>query len=214
MHASRWTAAAVAVLIVAAAAPASAAAGEATAAVRATVDRVLATLRDPQLAGPTHTVERRARIRAIVLERFRFDEMAKRSLGAYWPERTPAERTEFVHVFTDLLARSYVSRIDGYSGQPIVYLDESVDGDRAEVRSEVVDHLTGKTSIEYRLLRGPSDWRVYDVVIDGVSLVNNYRTQFAQIIGRSSYSDLLRRMRSKLASERNEERAGRRHTTR
>lgn len=182
---------------------------QATSEVKATVDKVLGILKDPAFQGPAHAKERRARIKEVVLQRFGFAEMAKRSLGTEWAARSPAERKEFVDLFTDLLARSYISRIEGYRGQKIAYRNESVDGDRAEVRSEIIeDH--DRTTIVYRLVHEPSGWQVYDLVIDGVSLVNNYRTQFGQIIGSAGYEGLVKRMQDKRASLEEEDQQERR----
>ena len=171
-------------------------AAEALDEVKTTVDQVLGILADPALKGPSRTTERRAKMRTVILERFGFDEMAKRALGVEWAARTPAERKEFVSLFTDLLERSYISRIEDYGGEKIVYQGQTVDGDHAEVHSDIIKGGE-RTQIVYRLLRHPGGWQVYDLVIDGVSLVNNYRVQFGQIIGQSGYAGLLKKLRAK-----------------
>jgi phospholipid transport system substrate-binding protein len=168
--------------------------------VQATVDQVLEVLSDPGLAGAQHTAARRAKIRTIVLGRFGFEEMAKRSLGATWYQRRPAEQKQFVDLFTDLLERSYISRIESYKGEKIVYPGESIQGDRAEVNSVILSH-GDRSTIDYRLVRVDDGWEVYDLVIDGISLVNNYRMQFAHIIGQSGYDGLLTKMRAKQEAE-------------
>jgi phospholipid transport system substrate-binding protein len=182
-------------------------AGAATDQVKATVDQVVRILEDPGLRGPAHMVERRTRIREVVLQRFGFEEMAKRSLGPTWLQLSTGERKDFVHLFTELLERSYISRVERYKGQPITYGAESQEGELAEVRSTIPEPLGEPTRIVYRLIHSDGSWQVYDLVIDGVSLVNNYRVQFAQIIRASSYKDLVGKMRSKLASEEETERA-------
>lgn len=175
--------------------------GEATLQVKSTVDEVLRILKDPALRGEARKAERRDRIRDVVLHRFGFEEMAKRSLGSTWRELSPVERKDFVTLYTELLERSYIARVERYSGQPIVYTGETVDGRIAEVRSTIPESLGDRTTIVYRLSRSDGQWQVYDLVIDGVSLVNNYRVQFGQTIRSSSYRGLVEKMRRKLASE-------------
>jgi len=182
-------------------APAESVAGPATDQVKGTVDQVLKILTDPTLKGETKVQERRAKIRQVVLQRFGFTEMSKRSLGRYWNERTPEERTEFVRLFTDLLERAYIDRIDGYSGEQVVYMGESVDGDYSEVRSKIVTKKNQEIPIMYRLQKNDSSWEVYDVIVEGVSLVNNYRTQFSKITRTSSYPELVKKMQVKLEGE-------------
>ena len=182
-------------------APAESLAGPATDQVKGTVDQVIKILTDPTLKGETKVQERRAKIRQVVLQRFGFTEMSKRSLGRYWSERTPEERTEFVRLFTDLLERAYIERVDGYSGEQVVYLGESVDGDYSEVRSKIVTKRNQEIPITYRLQKASANWEVYDVIVEGVSLVNNYRTQFSKIIRTSSYQELVKKMQVKLEGE-------------
>jgi phospholipid transport system substrate-binding protein len=182
-------------------APAESVAGPATDQVKGTVDQVLKILTDPTLKGETKVQERRAKIRQVVLQRFGFTEMSKRSLGRYWSERTPEERTEFVRLFTDLLERAYIDRVDGYTGEQVVYLGESVDGDYSEVRSKIVTKRNQEIPILYRLQKNNANWEVYDVIVEGVSLVNNYRTQFSKIIRTSSYQGLVKKMQVKLEGE-------------
>lgn len=175
--------------------------GAATDQVKATVDQVLKILTDPALKGEGKTKERRAKLRQVVLQRFGFTEMSKRSLGRHWTERTPQERKEFVSLFTDLLERAYVDRVEGYTGEQVVYQGESVDGDYSEVRTKIVTKKNQEIPIIYRLSKNDSNWEVYDIVVEGVSLVNNYRTQFSKVIRTSSYEDLVKKMQVKLEGE-------------
>jgi phospholipid transport system substrate-binding protein len=151
--------------------------------------------------GAVASVRRRAQIRAVADELFDFEEVARRALSVHWAVRTPAERTEFVSLFTDLLERAYLGRIEGYAGEKIVYPAEKIDGDFAVVRSRIipkrrtVDARVRETGLEYRLLRKDGRWKVYDVIIDGVSFVSTYRSQFDRIIKASSYSTLVDRLR-------------------
>ncbi len=182
-------------------APGMSFAGLATDQIKGTVDQVLKILTDPALKGEKKTQERRAKLRQVVLQRFGFDEMAKRALGRHWTERSPQERKEFVKLFTDLLERAYVDRIEGYTGEKIIYQEESVDGNFSEVRSKVVTKKNQEVPIIYRLEKNDSNWEVYDIIIEGVSLVNNYRTQFSKIIQTSSYEGLVKKMQAKLEGE-------------
>ena len=147
--------------------PTESLAGPATDQVKGTVDQVLKILTDPSLKGEKKLQERRAKIRQVVLQRFGFTEMSKRALGRYWNERSPQERTEFVGLFTDLLERAYIDRIDGYSGEQVVYTGESVDGGYSEVRSKIVTKKTRKSPsciVFRRMTRAgrsmTSSWRV------------------------------------------------------
>ena len=176
-------------------------AGPATDQVKGTVDQVLKVLADPTLKSEQKTKERRAKLRKTVLERFDFSEMSKRSMGRYWQERTPEERNNFVRLFTDLLERAYVDRVEGYTGEQILYLEETADGNYSEVRTKIVTKRNQEIPIQYRLQNSNSKWEVYDIVVEGVSLVNNYRTQFSKIIRTSSYQDLVKKMQAKVEGE-------------
>lgn len=169
--------------------------------VKQTVDKVLDILKNKELKKPGKTKERRAVIRKTISARFDFEEMAKRSLAIYWQKRTAAERKEFVSLFTDLLERSYINKIESYSDEKIIYEDQSIDGDYATVKTKIVTKRNVEIPIVYRLLKKGPQWFVYDVVIEEVSLVNNYRTQFNKIIRTKSYEDLVRRMKDKQAEE-------------
>lgn len=170
--------------------------GTATEAVRSTINEVIRSLEDVDLKKPGRAEERRRLLEKIIGDRFSYDEMARRSLGAQWNKLSDGEKREFVDLFKRLLSSSYADKIEGYSGEQVQYLNERVEGEYAEVRTKVA---SGKTEIplDYRLLNKSGDWRVYDVVVDGVSLVNNYRSQFTKIIRESSYTDLVAKLREK-----------------
>ena len=175
-----------------------ASAGAPTDQLRTQIDRVLKTVDDPELKKESRTKERRLAVRRIAEDIFDFNETAKRSLGRHWQQRTPAERKEFVDLFASLLERSYLSRIELYSGERIGYLGDTVDGDQATVRTKIVTKQGTEIPIEYKMQRGGGDrWLVYDVIIEGVSLVANYRTQFNKIIQTSSYQELVKKMKMK-----------------
>jgi phospholipid transport system substrate-binding protein len=174
-------------------------AGEPQDKVKRTVDDVLAILANKSLQSQ----ERRARIRQTVLQRFSFEEMAQRSMGQHWRTLTPQQRQEFVTLFTDLLEGSYVSRIESASGeqQKVRYTKEDIRNDSAAVHTEIQNARDLPITVEYRLLPKNSDWQVYDIVIEGVSLVNNYRTQFNSIMLKDSYAGLVKQMRLKREQE-------------
>jgi phospholipid transport system substrate-binding protein len=174
-----------------------AAAGAPTEQLRTHVDRVLKLLDDSSLKAPDKAKERRAAVRKVADDIFDFAETAKRSLGRHWAARTPEERDEFVKLFGDLLERSYISKIELYGGEKILYTGERMDGDTASVLTKIITKNGTEVPVEYRLLRQGERWLVYDVGIEGVSLVSNYRTQFNKIIQTSSYAELVRKMKAK-----------------
>lgn len=172
------------------------AAPTATESVKGTISEVLRILEDGELKRPERSGDRRRQLEKVIGERFSYEEMAKRSLGAQWNKLNDAQRQEFVDLFRQLLTNSYIGKIEGYSGEQIHYLNERLQDGYAEVRTKV---SSGKTEIplDYRLLNKSGDWRVYDVVVDGVSLVSNYRGQFAKILRTSPYEDLIEKLRNK-----------------
>jgi phospholipid transport system substrate-binding protein len=178
-------------------------AGEPQEKVRQTINDVMAILRDESLKAPERTEERRAKIRQAVTERFGFEEMAKRAMGRHWRTLTAEQQQEFVPLFSDLLENSYISKIESYVGTQeieILYTKESMDKNGyALVRTEIVNKRDLNFEIEYRLLANKGNWEVYDIVIEGVSLVNNYRTQFNKIIRQESYEALVKKMQLKSA---------------
>jgi len=176
-------------------------AGEPTDQVRQTVDQVLNVLRNQELKKKSHTAERRAALRRIIMGRFDFEEMAKRSMGMHWRNLTPEQRKEFTALFTDLLERSYLNKIESYEDESIVYTGERVDGTFAEVKTQIITKRKTQIPIDYRLKKEGNQWYAYDVIIEGVSLVNNYRTQFNTIIRRESYEALVKRMKAKREEE-------------
>ncbi|HJR76175.1 MAG TPA: ABC transporter substrate-binding protein [Nitrospiraceae bacterium] len=171
-------------------------AGPATDAVRSTIDEVLKVLDDKDLKKPARSEERRKLLEKIVGDRFDYQEMSRRSLGAPWNQLDDKDKQEFVGLFRTLLTNTYADRVENYSGEGVQYLNERMEKDYAEVRTKI---LSGKTEIpmDYRLINKNSDWRVYDVVVDGVSLVNNYRGQFSKILRTSSYPELVDQLRKK-----------------
>jgi phospholipid transport system substrate-binding protein len=172
-------------------------AGAPTDQLKGSIERAVKILEDPALKQDGRVAERRTAIRKVANDIFDFAETARRSLGRHWQNRTDAEREEFIKLFGDLLERSYISKIDLYGGERITYLGESVDGDLATVRTKMTTKQGAEVPIDYRMLRRGDRWFIYDVSIEGVSLVSNYRTQFNKIIQTSSYQELVKRMKTK-----------------
>ena len=194
-HAGRMVAIALTVFV-AGVAPA-ALAGPATDRLKPEIDRVIATLDNPAFKGESKAGERRQAIRGITDGVFDWTEMAKRALGRHWAGRTPAEQQEFVGLFRDLLERAYIAKIERYSGEPITFAGELADGDLTTVRTKIFSRQGQEVAIDYRMLREGDRWRVYDVLIEGISLVNNYRTQFDGIIKTSSYEELVKKLKAR-----------------
>jgi phospholipid transport system substrate-binding protein len=175
----------------------TAAAGVPTDQLRGAVDRVLKTLEDPGLKGEGKVVERRVAVRKIANEIFDFGEIAKRSMARHWQPLSEAQRSEFVGLFADLLERSYISKIETYGGEKIQYTAERIDGDYATVSTKIITKNGTEVPVDYRMIKRADRWLVYDVSIEGVSLVSNYRTQFNKIIQTSSYNELVSKLRNK-----------------
>ena len=174
-----------------------AAAGVPSDQLKAQIDRVLKTLDDPELKKEGKARDRRAAVRKIANDIFDFGETARRSLGRHWQPRTAAERDEFVQLFADLLERSYISKVELYGGEKIQYLGDTIEGEQARVQTKLVTKGGSDIPIEYRMHRKGDRWLVYDVIIEGVSLIANYRTQFNKIIQTASYQELVKKMKAK-----------------
>ena len=172
-------------------------AGAPTEELRGHVDHVIKILQRSDLQGDSKTTERRMAVRKVANDLFDFQETAKRSLGRHWQARTPAEREEFTRLFADVLEHAYIGRIDQYSGENVNYVGESVEGDQATIRTKILTKQGSQVPVDYRMLRQDDRWRVYDVIIEGVSLTANYRTQFNKIIQTSSFDDLLAKLKAK-----------------
>ncbi|HET8531561.1 MAG TPA: ABC transporter substrate-binding protein [Methylomirabilota bacterium] len=165
--------------------------------VKTRVDEALQGLSQATGTTAESAERRRTEIRRAADSLFDFTEMSRRALGRHWADRTAAERDEFVRLFTDLIARSYIGKIDRYAGEAIAYTGERVEGDEASVRSQVVTAKGSQIPVEYRLHRVNESWSAYDVFIENVSLVGTYRSQFDRIIKAESFANLLRRLREK-----------------
>ncbi|HSB42679.1 MAG TPA: ABC transporter substrate-binding protein [Methylomirabilota bacterium] len=168
-------------------------AGPPTEQLRAHTDHVVRVLEAPGLSQ----AQRRDEIRAIALEAFDVAEAARRALGPHWPKRTPAEREEFIGLFQGLLERGYLSRIGEYGGERVQYVAERIDGDYAVVRAQIVTAKGTQVPVEARVVRRGERWLMYDVLIENVSLVASYRSQFDRVIRTSSFAELVRRLRDR-----------------
>jgi phospholipid transport system substrate-binding protein len=169
----------------------------ATEQLKSAIDQVLATVNAPALKGDGRAVERRIAVRKIANESFDFTEIARRSLGRHWQPLSEVQRTEFVGLFGDLLERSYISKVELYVGEKVVYSGEHVDGDLATVNTKIMTKNGIEVPIDYRLLRHDERWMIYDVNIEGISFVSNYRTQFSKIIQSVGYNSLIEKMKTK-----------------
>jgi phospholipid transport system substrate-binding protein len=163
---------------------------------RAGIDRVFKILGDPELDGDKKLTQRRTAIVIVANEMFDFGEMAKRSLGQHWAQRTPTERGEFVRLFTELVQRSYISKVDQHGAHKMTVQGERIDGDYAVVRTTLPLSSGHEMPIDYSMHSTDDRWQVYDLSIDGISLVANYRAQFNKIIRTSSYEALVAKFKS------------------
>lgn len=177
----------------------SAVAGSATDLVKATIDEVIEVLKDPALKDEAKTEERRDKLRTVIRKRFSFDQMAMRSMGRHWRSLDDAEKKEFVSLFGELVENSYIEKVEGYTDEKIIYEEEVAVKNTSTVKTKLVTTKGTEIPIHYRMIdRGNRGWVVYDIVIEGVSLVRTYRTQFNSIMRSSDYADLATQLRAKL----------------
>ena len=170
-------------------------AGPPTDTLREYTEAVQKVLDDPALKADDRRHERRAAVRRVAIEAFDVQETARRALGPHWQQRTPAEREEFVQLFADLLEQTYIAKIDLYGGERLKFVDERIDGDTAVVRARVTTRQGTEVPVEGRMHKRSERWLIYDVTIENISLIANYRSQFDRIIRTSSYADLVKRLR-------------------
>lgn len=174
-------------------------AGVPTEKIKQTTEKIIAVLKDPDLQGPAKTQERNKKLREVADERFDWEEMAKRTLGKYWNERTPEEKKIFVPLFTTLLERSYLDKAQGYSGEKVNYTGESIDGKYGVIDVKILTNQGQEIAVSYKMKNKNDDWFIYDIVAEGVSLVNNYRVQFNSILVQSPYAVLIKKLEEKVA---------------
>jgi phospholipid transport system substrate-binding protein len=178
----------------------SAQAGEPLEAVRSVIDKAVQILKDPRLRAKDKKTERIDRLREVLTPIFDYEEMSKRALGAHWRRRTPAEQEEFVVLFRDFLERAYSDKIDLYGGEKVLFGRETIDADFAQVETTIISPKGEEIAVVYKLRRGNDNWKVYDAVVENISLINNYRSQFDRVISSASYQELIKRLREKVDS--------------
>jgi phospholipid transport system substrate-binding protein len=165
--------------------------------VKKTVDEVVRIVADKELKKASAKKERRATLRNTIGSLFDYEEMTKRAMGANWKKLTAAQKSELTGLFTTLLENSYASKIESYNNEKVVYVREIQDTDYAEVKTKIITTKHDEYAVDYRLMPEKGKWHVYDVVIEGVSLVSNYRSQFGQIMNDKGYDELVSKLRAK-----------------
>ena len=178
---------------------AGALAGPATDQLKPQIDDVIATLDNPALQVESRTVERREAVRAITDRIFDWTVMARRALGQHWEERTVAEKIAFVPLFRELMEQAFIGKIEQYGAESVAYVGESLDGDESLVRTRVTLRPSGDVGVDYRMAWQGTRWMIYDVLVERTSIVRNYRAQFDSVIKKSSYEELIRKIRGKVS---------------
>jgi len=168
-------------------------AGAPTEQIQTAIEKVMTILKDPKLQAESKKKE----LREVIYPKFDFTEMARRSLGSHWQRRTTEEQKEFVRLFTDLIEGAYMTNLDGYQGEKVVIGGEKLDKDFAEVSTKILSKKGEEIAVNYKLRQAGSEWKIYDVVIENISLVNNYRSQFNRVIARSSFDELIAKMKDR-----------------
>lgn len=189
----------VAAIIILAHNPRGVTAGEPLSLIKSTTDRALLVLKDPQLQPKNKKKERIERLKEIINPIFDYEETAKRALGTHWRRRSPTEQHEFVRLFRAFLEKIYSDHIDQYAGEGISFGREIIDGDYAEIYAVIASAKGEEFPLIFKLRRAGEKWLVYDAVVENISIVNNYRSQFDRVIRTSSYEELVKRIREKVA---------------
>jgi phospholipid transport system substrate-binding protein len=174
-------------------------AGEPTQQIKQTTDKIISILSDPALKGAAKAAERRKLVTQTIDERFDWEEMSRRSLAQHWAKRTPEEKKEFVLQFKDLLDRTYMDKVEGYSGEKVRYDGDTIDGHYGLVKVKILTSTGKEIPVEYRMWEKRDQWLVYDFSIEGVSLINNYRSQFNSILLKSPFQELINKLKAKNA---------------
>lgn len=202
-NSSRWYLMVFSVCVLAFAAPvlhpgiSCAAATDPVVFVKDAVDEIISILQDEKLAAPARKAERKNLMITIVEKKFDFREMSMRALARHWRERSPAEQDRFVFLFKTLLENTYLAKIETYSGEKVVFKKAAVQGNKAIVYSDLI-RKSVETPVNYKLKNSDDRWTVYDVEVEGVSLVNNYRTQFASILSKENFAGLIAKLEEKV----------------
>jgi len=165
-----------------------------------TIDKGLVVLKEPSLKGNDKVNERRQKLWETISHIFNFEEMSKRALGQHWKKRNDEEKKEFVGLFTNILKDAYIGKTDAYSGEKVILMKERVDKEYATVQAKFILNTDSEVVVDYNMLNNSGEWKIYDVIIEGVSLVNNYRSQFNSILIKSTYNELVQRIKEKKAN--------------
>lgn len=163
--------------------------------VRRTVDEVVHIVTDKGMKK--NEPKRRQALKKTISTLFDYNEMAKRSLGKHWNQLTPEEKAHFTDLFAALLENSYAGKIELYRNEKIVYIKELLDGDHAEIKSKVISAKRDEYTLDYQMFKQNDRWMVYDIVIEGVGIVSNYRSQFRRIISANGYAGLIKKLEIK-----------------
>lgn len=181
--------------------PATSFAGEATKEIKETTDKIIAIISDPAFKGTNKRSEKDRLIRKVVDERFDWREMSRRTLARHWKKRSDKEKRLFVDLFGKLLERTYMDRVGGYSGEKVLYEGEKVDGKYGIVKVKIITKKETEIPVKYRVKKKKGEWFIYDISVQGVSLINNYRKQFNSIIIKSSFNDLIKKLEAKVSGD-------------
>lgn len=175
---------------------------EPTEQLKGTITRVMGVIKDPTLKGASKQTERREKVSDLIKVRFSYEEMAKRTLGKHWNDRTDKEKKEFTEVFTKLVERSYIDKLETLSNDTVVFGSETISNAGASVNTTIVTQMGTEIPVSYRLVKRESaDWKVYDIVVSGVSLVNNFRNKFARALNASTYEELVKNLRKEASTK-------------
>ncbi len=178
--------------------PSLAIAGEATDRIKAVSDKIFSIISDQALQVPEMKAKKEQMIMDAVDGAFNWEEFSRRALAKHWSKRSESEKKDFIALFKQLIKRTYMEKSGQYSGGQVEFLEEKIDGEYGVVKSQLVSSTGTRTPVDYRLMKREGAWWVYDVYIEGVSLVSNYRSQFNDILIKSSFDDLVRRLKEKI----------------
>ena len=178
--------------------PPVASAGEATDRIKTVSDKIFSIISDKALQSPEMKEKKEQMIMDATDVAFTWEEFSKRALSKNWSKTTDSEKKEFISLFKQLIKRTYMEKSGQYSGGKVEFLEEKIDGEYGVVKSQLVSSSGTKTPVDYRMMKKDGAWWAYDVYIEGVSLVNNYRSQFNDILLKSSFDELLKRLKEKI----------------
>ena len=178
-------------------------ASEITDGVKKTIDSIIEVVSKEEFKSDDKKTERQELIRKIVEKKFSYPEMSRRSLAKHWKERTPEEKNEFTSLFGKLLESSYARKIEGFTDEKIIYVDEKVKGNVALVKT-IIQKSNDEIPVDYKLTRVDNEWKIYDFIVEGVSMIKNYRTQFRKIIRKTSYQELVKKLKAKVENINND----------